>query len=356
MLKCDCPVSNSFARVRPPVEITRGGVGGWERGVRVVLYAGGMNLTRRRGAKALFITLGVFLTALAVTLNITWIHNNGRRLALDLVGVLLFAILIAGVVLNTVFLLREIRRNERQDSFLNAVTHELKTPIASIRLYLDTLQRRPVDERQRERFYAIMREDTERLLGTVETVLKAGELGQRQRTGRRERVELHPLVAECVATVLNRHHLDAEAITLTPVPGAVRLYVLGHAEDLRTAVLNLLDNAVKYSPNGVHVRCRVGIERYTWVVLEIVDTGLGVNSRDLKRIFRRFYRAASNDRVKIKGTGLGLFLVSTIAKQHGGSVRAVSEGTNRGTTMLLRLPIALGEGGESAGERAGENA
>jgi two-component system, OmpR family, sensor histidine kinase SenX3 len=300
-----------------------------------------MNLTRRRGAKALFITLGVFLTALAVTLNITWIHNNGRRLALDIVGVLLFGILIAGVVLNTVFLVREIRRNERQDSFLNAVTHELKTPIASIRLYLDTLSRRPVDDQQRQHFYSIMREDTDRLLGTVETVLKAGELGHRQRTGQRTRIELHPLAADCIATVLNRHHLKPEAITLAPVPGDVRLYVMGNIDDLRTAVLNLLDNAVKYSPNGVDIQCRIGIERYTWVVLSITDTGLGVASRDLKRIFKRFYRATSNDQVKIKGTGLGLFLVSTIARQHGGSVRAISEGLHNGTTMLMRLPLSI---------------
>src|SRR6201994_3220889 len=158
-----------------------------------------MNINRRRGAIAFFITLGVCLTALAVTLNITWIHNNSRRLAMDLLGVFLFAILIAGVVLNTIFLVRETRRNERQDSFLNAVTHELKTPLASIRLYLDTLQRHPVDEPQRQRFYATMRSDTDRLLATVEQVLKAGELGQRERVQRRSRIELTPLVAECIA-------------------------------------------------------------------------------------------------------------------------------------------------------------
>jgi two-component system sensor histidine kinase SenX3 len=302
-----------------------------------------MNLTRRRGAKAFFITLGVCLTVLAVVLNITWINNNSRRLAIDLLGIVLFSILIAGVVLNTIFLVREVRRNERQDSFLKAVTHELKTPIASIRLYLETLQRHPGDEQQRQRFYAIMRQDSDRLLATVETVLKAGELGQRQRVQQRTRVELHPLVADCIATVLLRHHLQPEAITLADIPGSVRLFVLANIDDLRTAILNLLDNAVKYSPEGVHITCRLAIDRYTWAVLSIADTGLGLAPRELKRIFKRFYRAPSNDQVRIKGTGLGLFLVNTIARQHGGSVRAISEGPGKGSTFQFKLPLFIGD-------------
>jgi len=301
-----------------------------------------MNLTRRRGSKAFFIVLGVCLTVLAVALNITWITNNSRRLGIVLLGIVLFSILIAGVILNTIFLVREIRRNERQDSFLNAVTHELKTPIASIRLYLDTLQRHPGDDAQRQKFYTVMRSDTDRLLATVETVLKAGELGHRQRVQQRTRIELHPLVADCVTTVLARHHLPADAIQLEPVAGHVRLFVLGNVEDLRTAVLNLLDNAVKYSPNGVSIRCRLYIEHYTWAVLSIADTGLGLAPRDLKRIFKRFYRAPTNDLVKIKGTGLGLFLVQTIARQHGGDIKAISDGPNQGSTMLLKLPLAIG--------------
>jgi len=301
-----------------------------------------MNLPRRRGATAFFIAMGVCLIGLLVYLNITWIHLSGRSFAIGFVGIILFLILIAGVVLNTVFLVREIRRNERQDSFLNAVTHELKTPIASIRLYLDTLSRHPGDENQRQHFYTVMRSDTDRLLSTVESVLMAGELGHRSRVQQRTRIELYPLVADCVATVRARHHLPLKAIELAEIAGNVRLHVMGNTEDLRTAVLNLLDNAVKYSPNGVHIRCRIGIERYTWVVLTITDKGLGIPARELKRIFKRFYRAPSNDRVKIKGTGLGLFLVRTIARQHGGDVRATSEGLGSGATMFLKLPLAIG--------------
>jgi signal transduction histidine kinase len=301
-----------------------------------------MNLTRRRGAIAFFIVMGVCLIGLLIYLNITWVHLSGRRFAIGFVGFILFVILIAGVVLNTVFLVREIRRNERQDSFLNAVTHELKTPIASIRLYLDTLTRHPGDETQRQHFYSVMRSDTDRLLSTIESVLKAGELGQRNRVEQRTRIELYPLVADCIAIVTARHHLTPDAIQLAEIGGSVRLHVMGNQEDLRTAVLNLLDNAVKYSPNGVHIQCRLGIERYTYVVLAITDTGLGIPAQELKRIFKRFYRAPSNDRVKIKGTGLGLFLVRTIARQHDGDVRATSEGPGKGATMFLKLPLAIG--------------
>ncbi len=163
-----------------------------------------------------------------------------------------------------------------------------------------------------------MLSDSDRLLATVEQVLKAGELGQRQRQHNRTVIDLGALVADCIAITLQRHHLPPEAIVLDPIPGAVRLHTTGIPEDLRTAVLNLLDNAVKYSPNGVHIRCSLAITRYTWVTLRITDNGLGLPANQLKRIFKRFYRVPGRDMVKIKGTGLGLFLVRNIARQHGG--------------------------------------
>jgi two-component system sensor histidine kinase SenX3 len=299
-----------------------------------------MNITRRRGAIATFITLGVLLVGLAVTLNIGWIILNERTFALAILGVILFSLLIAGVVLNTVFLVREIRRNERQDSFLNAVTHELKTPIASIRLYLETLQRRTTSEEQKQEFYKIMLSDSDRLLATVDQVLKAGQLGQRHRQQNRTIINLEPLIADCIAITLQRHNLQPEAIQLEPVPGAVRLHVLGIAEDLRTAVVNILDNAVKYSLEGVHIRCTLSITRYTMVSLRITDTGVGLAANQLKRIFNRFYRVPGRAVAKVKGTGLGLFLVRYIVRQHGGEVTATSPGHNQGTTITVTLPLA----------------
>jgi signal transduction histidine kinase len=298
-----------------------------------------MNITRRRGAIALSITLGVLIVGGLIAFNIAWIIVNERSFLLIVLGLILFGLLVAGVVLNTVFLVREVRRNERQDSFLNAVTHELKTPIASIRLYLETLQRREVPEAQRQEFYRIMLADSDRLLGTVEQVLKAGELGSRRRHDRVP-LELAPLVADCIAITLQRNHLPADVIQLAPVPGAVRLHVHAIPEDLRTAVLNILDNAVKYSPNGVHIQCSIAIVRFTQVALAVTDTGVGLAPDQLKRIFKRFYRVPGRIAVRIKGTGIGLFLVRSIARQHGGDASASSPGPNLGTTITLTLPLA----------------
>jgi two-component system, OmpR family, sensor histidine kinase SenX3 len=298
-----------------------------------------MNITRRRGTIAFFITLGAILVGLTITQS-AWLLLNERTVAFAILGILLFAALIAGVVLNTIFLVREVRRNERQDTFLNAVTHELKTPIASIRLYLETLQRRPVDERQRQEFYKIMLSDSDRLLATVEQVLKAGELGQRHRQQNRTVINLESLVADCITITLQRHHLPEGSIILEPVPGAVRLHTLGIAEDLRTAVINVLDNAVKYSPDGVHVRCSLAIVDYASIALTITDTGVGLESSQFKRIFKRFYRVPGRSLAKIKGTGLGLFLVRNIARQHGGDATANSPGPGLGVTITITLPLA----------------
>src|SRR5580658_2861986 len=164
----------------------------------VQLRPDNMEIASRRKAIVFFVALGSSLVALAVFLNISWIILNWREGVLLFFGIIFFAAIIAGMILNTSFLIREIKRNEQHDSFINAVTHELKTPITSIRLYLETLQRHDVDEKKRQQFYDLMLNDTDRLVHTVEQVLKAGEA--RFKTGRRERTEIDfgGLVSECM--------------------------------------------------------------------------------------------------------------------------------------------------------------
>src|ERR1044071_9509827 len=133
-----------------------------------------MRLRSRRKSIVFFIVFGTSLVVLATALNVGWVILNWRQVALLVFGVIFFMAIIGGIVLNTNFLVSEIRRNEQHDGFINAVTHELKTPIASIRLYLETLQTRDVDETRRKEFYSAMLTDTARLLRTVEQVLQAG--------------------------------------------------------------------------------------------------------------------------------------------------------------------------------------
>src|SRR3984885_11473121 len=194
----------------------------------------------RRKSIAFFIVLGACLTAAALALNVSWVIVNWRAAGMLVLGFLAFPLIITGVVLNTTFLVREIRRNEQHDGFINAVTHELKTPVASIRLYLETMQRREVGEPQRQQFYNLMLLDTDRLLGTVEQVLKAGEASYRR--GKRHHVELDftELVRESIELARVRHHLGPgvlhfDAISANTPPVILR----GDPAELRTAVSNL---------------------------------------------------------------------------------------------------------------------
>ncbi|HEY1221591.1 MAG: HAMP domain-containing sensor histidine kinase [Terriglobales bacterium] len=300
-----------------------------------------MRIISRQKAIYFFLSFGVCLAALAGAVGSGWVILNWREGVKVFLGVIFFGAIVTGLVLNTIFLVREIRRNEQHDSFINAVTHELKTPITSIRLYLQTLQRRDVEEAQRREFYEFMLQDTDRLLYTVEQVLKAGEAAQKKSPAQRLPLEFNTLVHECMELARVRHHLQAadleyrESLSLQNTGGA---RVLGDPEELRTAVSNLLDNAVKYSPDGVHISVELEAPDEERLMLRVRDRGVGIPEQELKHIFKRFYRVTQRSLSGVKGTGLGLFIVRSIARKHGGRVFAHSEGAGKGTTVTLELP------------------
>ncbi len=297
-----------------------------------------MRIPSRRKKIAFFLILGISLVTAAVFLTVIWLVLNWRQGVLLFFGVVFFIAIITGLILNTIFLVREIRLNEQHDSFINAVTHELKTPIASIRLYLETMQRREIEPKKRQEFYKLMLEDTDRLLGTVEQVLKAGEAGYKNRARHRVELDFGNLVRECVDLARTRHRLQSEMLKFgAPVNGSAAK-VQGDPEELRTAVSNLLDNAIKYSGKNVDVTVRVEAPDENRVVLSVKDRGVGIPEDELKRIFKRFYRAPGRARSHAKGTGLGLFIVRSVARAHGGKVFAVSDGEGKGTTFTLELP------------------
>ena len=293
----------------------------------------------RRKSIAVFVVLGVGLAIGALALNVGWILVGWQHVGLLLIGLVVFPLVVAGVVINSVFLVREIRRNEQHEAFINAMTHELKTPLASIRLYLQTLQNRQVDDGKRQEFYGIMLEDSDRLLSTIEQVLRAGQYGAKRRRGARSAVDLATLVADYVSLARTRHRLAPEMLTFhAPVSGE-RRFVLGEEDELKAVVSNLVDNAIKYS--GPLVRIDVELEQTdrSTMTLRVRDHGIGILPAEQKRIFKRFYRIPGTAGARINGTGLGLFIVRSVVARHGGKVYAESDGPGLGSTFVVQLPL-----------------
>ena len=292
---------------------------------------------RRRRSAIVFLVLGICLIGLAAALNVGWILLNLREVVLMILGIIFFALIITGVTLNTIFLIREIRRNEQHDAFINAVTHELKTPIASIRLYLETLKARELPENKRQEFYDIMLADTDRLLGTVEQVLQAGRTSEKDRGSTFVDIDLGKLLGETIDLVKTRYKLDDTAIRYSAPPE--KICVVGDDSELQSAFTNLLDNAVKYSVDGPKIAVRLKSSVMNKADVYIKDSGIGIPPADLKRVFKRFYRV-SRGPTGPKGTGLGLSIVRSIIVRHGGRVGVESKGEGKGSTFWVQLPRA----------------
>jgi two-component system, OmpR family, sensor histidine kinase SenX3 len=291
----------------------------------------------RRGVAIFFLVFGICLIALAIALQVGWIFFSLERIAILVIGIVFFAAIITGLVLNTIFLLREIRRNEQQNAFLNAVTHELKTPIASIKLYLETLKTRDLTEEKRQEFYDIMLKDNARLLNTVEQVLQASRTRESQKGLRNvTKIELNSLLAEAVSIIKSRYNLQDEELNF--IKNEAMFDISGDKNELLSAFTNLLDNAVKYSKEKIKVTVRARNLDSKNVIIRIRDEGIGIPPSEVKRVFRRFYRVPNLTTQKQKGTGLGLFIVQSIIKNHGGKISVESEGEEKGSVFTIQLP------------------
>jgi signal transduction histidine kinase len=296
-----------------------------------------MVIAGRKKSIAFFIALGAGLILVIFTLYIGWVLLDWRKGLLLFLGIILLAFIVSGVVLNTIFLVREIRRNAQHDAFINAVTHELKTPVTSIRLYLQTLQTHAVDEKKRKEFYAIMLQDSDRLLTTIEQVLRTGRMGLSGAKPNRVRLELNSLIEECLVSAVKLHQVPPESLQFSPGPA---ITVFGDREEIETALSNLIDNAVKFSGKTPRIFVHTQQLDERSVCVRVRDQGPGIEKTELTRIFGRFYRVPGQLASRVKGTGLGLFIVRSVAKRHGGRAWAESEGPGRGSTFVLQLPIA----------------
>jgi len=284
-----------------------------------------------------FIALAAGLIAVILLLYVGWVLLNWRTGILLFFGVILLALIISGIILNTTFLVREIRRNEQHDAFINAVTHELKTPVASIRLYLETLITRSVEDKKRNEFYDAMLADSERLLSTIEQILRTGRMGPSSRLVNLAPIDLRELLEECVIRARNLYNLKAESLEYRP---GLRTEIQGDIDEVRAALSNVIDNAIKYSGNPVHVTVETAKVDSKYIAVRVKDEGIGIPKTELKRIFKRFYRIPGAASRRAKGTGLGLYIVRSVAKRHRGRAWAESEGPGHGSTFVLQFPIS----------------
>jgi len=316
----------------------------------------GSQLSAGRRPKWFHITTGVTLIVIAVTLTVSWhilgadslqaARQNTGRLVLYVLGTVLSLLLVAGLGLMVFLLIREVRLNERQSNFVSAVTHELKTPVASLKLYLDTLQLRELSESRRADFYRTMQQDLERLHATINNVLNAAMYTDRHVVDAQP-LDLAKLVRHSIELTMTRHQLAPECFRYE---GTQELMIRGDATALETAVLNLLDNAVKYSKDKVEVRVEVTRNGDGQAHLRVRDRGVGMSRAHLRFVFKRFYRIGREVRRSRTGTGLGLFIVKSVVKGHRGTVSAESPGPDMGSTFTITLPgvIEEPEGGQPA--------
>ena len=294
------------------------------------------------------ITLGAITVLLSIALLVGWSFLLGQKImrsadiAVDVwllvLGALSFVLIITVLVLFVISLARGIIEVRKQDTFIDSVTHELKSPLASLQLCLETLGREGLEGDARERLRTMMLEDVDRLRAFIDDVLEANRLSYaRPGMVNLSDVALRELAEDCAEAVRVRHKLSAEEVIIDVDPALV---VRTDRAALGIVVKNLIDNAAKYSARPARIEVRASRGPDGRVRLEVADDGIGIERKDLKRVFHRFYRVEDQEVRERRGTGLGLFVVWALVKQLGGKVQALSEGRGRGTTMRVELPVA----------------
>lgn len=241
---------------------------------------------------------------------------------------------IIGLILFVVSLARQIRLNQRQQNFIDSVTHELKSPLTSLKLHLETIRRRPLSPAQIDEFTGIMLADVERLDKLIDHVLEAARVDSARRSHRLEPLAVRPRVEQAIATVVRRHDLAPGAIALEGEDAVVRTDPVG----LDLVLSNLLENAVKYSDQTVRVTVRLAKLPNGGVSIAVADAGVGIPRNQVRRVFNRFHRVG-NELTRIRqGTGLGLYIVKETVRQMKGKIRAESPGEGQGSVFTLTLP------------------
>jgi len=292
---------------------------------------------RRRATLHLPITLSVVLMVLNITLMVCWIVILAQKTAWGalITGTVVFAAMLLGLTFYLILMIKEVRLNQRQANFVDSVTHELKSPISSLKLYLETLEMRTLSDEQRTQFYGVMDHELERLDHLITQLLEVGRLDAIGMQADPEDVPLEPLLRKCVQSICAHHHRDPAETVVFDLQAAVI-----HARPLvlETVFRNLLDNAFKYAGDPPRIEVQLRVNDRSHVITRIADNGQGVPPELRKRIFRIFFRAGSELTRRQKGTGLGLYIVHTLVRQMKGRISVHDRPGESGSVFEVDLP------------------
>lgn len=305
-----------------------------------------MAIARMTRSISVPIILSSCAVALCIALLVGWSYLvlRNEELVADIrgntwllaTGIGSLVLVMAVLVLFTVFLVREIREVRRQTSFIDSVTHELKSPLAALKLCLETLARPDLPGAQHERLLRMMRDDVDRLSVFIDRVLTATRLAGDVRPSQHlTDISLAELARRCAAGVTRRAHLAEDVVRVDIGPDQ---RIVTDEVALAAVLENLIDNAIKYSGDGVAVVVSAALDPRGQVAIEVRDRGIGIPRTHLRRVFERFYRVPDEAVRERRGTGLGLYVVSAIVRSLGGRVEAASPGPGQGTTLRVTLP------------------
>ncbi len=294
---------------------------------------------RRVRAHNLVYVLAGMSAVLTIALLVGWTllllaDEAFNSIPVMVVGIVSYGVVLLSLAALVAFFVRERRELARQVTFLDSVSHELKTPLASLLLELDTLERPDLTDAQREGLRASMRDDVARLASFIDDVLQASRVVHGQRSYSVDHVELATVLSRCADDISRRRNTERALIAIEVRPG------LGFDSDpvaLETIARNLIDNAVKYSPHGGAVRVAAGPSGRT-ITLTVSDQGIGIPKEHLSRVTERFFRVPSAAVSQRPGTGLGLFVVAGLVRSLGGTLTIDSRGPDQGTTVIVSLP------------------
>ncbi len=301
-------------------------------------------MLERRSLKAP-ITLGVVMILTVVALTVGWIAINIVAATVNrdseavyyitlATGSIGLAVVLAGVIAYMTLSVKAINLNRRQSNFIDSVTHELKSPIASLKLYLQTLSRRSVSPAQQEDFHRIMLADVERLDQLINHLLDAARIERGTDGTEPEDVRLDELLQHCSRAVCIRYGVDAETVDVS----SPELVIHSRPTELDILFRNLIDNAVKYGGSPPHVRVIAAPAAGQRVTVKVSDNGQGIPPNLRRKVFGRFVRLGSELERSKPGTGLGLYLVRSVTRALSGAIHIETQHGQIGTTFCVTLP------------------